>query len=223
MFINMFVISIVMKLISLNVSLPKTVDYRGYKVSTGIYNNPVEGRLKVKTLNIEGDEQADLSVHGGPDKAIYSYPSEHYPFWKELYPNLSINWGMFGENLTTEGLLEDQANIGDEYQIGTAKFAVTQPRMPCFKLGIKFGTTSVIKKLFASAKCGIYFKVLEEGEVGAGDEIKLVKKDKNNVTIRDIMKTYGDERNHKELLERALKIDALPLGWKSYYNEILLS
>jgi MOSC domain-containing protein YiiM len=130
---------------------------------------------------------------------------------------------MFGENFTTEGLLEDQANIGDEYQIGSAKFAVTQPRMPCFKLGIKFESTDVIKKLFASAKCGIYFKVLEEGEVGAGDEIKLVKRDENNVTIRDIMKTYGNERNHKELIQRALKIDALPTGWKSYYNEILQS
>ncbi len=223
MFINVFVSSIMMKLFSLNVSLPKTVDYRGHKVSTGIYNNPVEGRLKVKTLNIEGDQQADLTVHGGPDKAVYAYPAEHYPYWKEQYPNLSINWGMFGENLTTKGLLEDQANIGDEYQIGSAKFAVTQPRMPCFKLGIKFESPDIIKKLFASAKCGIYFKVLEEGEIGAGDEIKLVKRDKNNVTIQDIMKTYGNEHNNKELLERAVKIDALPPGWKSHYNDILQS
>ncbi len=212
-----------MKVISLNVSLPKSVEYRGNKVLTGIYNEPVEGRLQVKTLNIEGDEQADLTVHGGPDKAVYAYPAEHYPYWRELYPNLIIDWGMFGENFTTEGLLEDQANIGDEYQIGSAKFIVTQPRMPCYKLGIKFESPDVIKKLFASAKCGIYFKVLEEGEVGAGDEIKLVKRDQNNVTIQDIMKTYGNEHNNKELLERAVKIDALPLGWKSHYQQVLES
>jgi len=212
-----------MKVISLNVSLPREVEYRGNKVSTGIYNEPVEGRLKVRTLNIDGDKQADLTVHGGPDKAVYAYPSEHYPYWKEHYPNHKLGWGMFGENFTTEGLLEDQANIGDEYQIGSAKFAITQPRMPCFKLAIKFESNDIIKKMFASAKCGIYFKVLEEGEVGAGDEIKLIKKDKNNVTIQDIMKTYGNEHKHKELLERALKIDALPVGWKSHYNDILLS
>ena len=212
-----------MKIISLNVSLPREVEFRGNKVSTGIYNEPVDGRRKVKALNIDGDQQADLTVHGGPDKAVYAYPSEHYPYWQELYSNQKLDWGMFGENLTTEGLLEDKTNIGDEYEIGTAKFAVTQPRMPCFKLAIKFQSGGVIKQMFASAKCGIYFKVLEEGEIGAGDEIKLVKKDPNNVTIQDMMKTYGKEAQHKELLERALKIDALPVGWKSHYNDILLS
>ncbi len=214
---------VTMKIISLNVSLPKIVEFRGNKVSTGIYNEPVEGRVKVRTLNLDGDKQADLTVHGGPDKAVYAYPSEHYPYWRDHYPDLKMDWGMFGENFTTEGLLEDQANIGDEYQIGSAKFAVTQPRMPCFKLGIKFGKGDIIKKFFASAKCGIYFKVLEEGEVGAGDEIKLVRKDENNVTIQDVMKTYGDEHKHKELLERALKIDALPVGWKEHYQQILQS
>jgi len=139
-----------MKVISLNVSLPKTVEFRGNKVSTGIYNEPVEGRVKVRTLNLDGDEQADLTVHGGPDKAVYAYPSEHYPYWRDHYPDLEMDWGMFGENFTTEGLLEDQTNIGDEYQIGSAKFAVTQPRMPCFKLGIKFGTADIIKKFFTS-------------------------------------------------------------------------
>jgi len=223
MFINMFTTIIAMKVISLNVSLPKTVEFRGNPVSTGIYNEPVEGRRKVRTLNIDGDQQADLTVHGGPDKAVYAYPSEHYPYWKEHYPDLTMDWGMFGENFTTEGLLEDQTNIGDEYQIGSAKFAVTQPRMPCYKLAIKFESGDIIKKLFTNAKCGIYFKVLEEGDVGAGDEIKLVRKDENNVTIQDIMKTYGQEHNHKELLERAVKIDALPVGWKDHYRQILQS
>lgn len=212
-----------MKIISLNVSLPKEVEFRGNKVSTGIYNEPIEGRVKVRTLNIDGDKQADLTVHGGPDKAVYAYPSEHYPYWRDHYPNHKLDWGMFGENFTTEGLLEENANIGDEYEIGSARFVVTQPRMPCFKLAIKFESSDIIKKMFASAKCGIYFKVLEEGEVRAGDEIKLVRKDENNITIQDMMKTYGKEHQHKELLERALKINALPEGWKSYYNEILFS
>ncbi len=212
-----------MKIISLNVSLPKVVEFKGKKVSTGIYNEPIEGRVKVRTLNLDGDKQADLAVHGGLDKAVYAYPSEHYPYWRDQYPDLTLGWGMFGENFTTEGLLEDQTNIGDEFQMGSAKFAVTQPRLPCFKLGIKFGATDVIKKLFASAKCGIYFKVLEEGEVGAGDEIKLVRRDKNNVTVRDVIKTYGNERHNKELLERALKIDAFPTRWKEKYQQILQS
>lgn len=212
-----------MKIISLNVSLPKIVEFRGEKVSTGIYNKPVEGKVKVRTLNLDGDKQADLTVHGGRDKAIYAYPSEHYPYWKNHYPELQMDWGMFGENFTTEGLLEDQANIGNEYQIGTAKFAITQPRMPCFKLGIKFGTFDIIKKFFASAKSGIYFKVLEEGEVGSGDKIKLIRKDENNVTIHDVMKIYGDEHNHKKMLERALKIDALPIEWGERYQKILQS
>ena len=212
-----------MKIISINVSLPKIVDFRGNKVSTGIYKDPVEGRIKVRTLNLDGDKQADLTVHGGPDKAVYAYPSEHYPYWRDHYPELTMDWGMFGENFTTEGLLEDQTNIGDEYQIGTAKFAVTQPRMPCFKLGIKFGRGDIIKKLFANAKCGIYFKVLEEGEVGSGDEIKLVRRDENNVTIHEVMKAYGTEQNHKEMLERALKINALPIGWREHYQKVLQS
>ena len=212
-----------MKLISVNVSLPKIVEFRGNKVSTGIYKDPVQGRIKVRKLNLDGDKQADLTVHGGPDKAVYAYPSEHYPYWRDQYPDIEMNWGMFGENFTTEGLLEDQVNIGDEFQVGSTKFVVTQPRMPCFKLGIKFGRGDIIKRFFASGKPGIYFKVLEEGEVGTGDEIKLLRRDENNVTVQEIMKTYGDEKENLDLVKRALKIDALPEGWKEYYQQILQS
>jgi len=212
-----------MKLISLNVSLPKTVEFRGNKVTTGIYKDPVQGRIQVRKLNLDGDKQADLTVHGGIEKAVYSYPSEHYPFWRSLYPDIEMNWGMFGENFTTEGLLENQVNIGDEFQIGSTKFAVTQPRMPCFKLGIKFGRGDVIKKFFASGKPGIYFKVLEEGEVGTGDEIKQIRRDENNVTVVDIMKIYGKERENVDFLKKAIKVDALAQGWKDYYQQILQS
>ncbi len=212
-----------MKLISLNVSLPKTVEFQGKAVSTGIFKDPVQGRVKVRRLNLDGDKQADLTVHGGIEKAVYCYPSEHYPFWRSLYPDIEMNWGMFGENFTTEGLLEDQVNIGDEFQIGSAKFAVTQPRMPCFKLGIKFGRPDIIKKFFGSGKPGIYFKVLEEGEVGSGDEIKQVRRDENNVTVQEIMKIYGKEKENEEFLKRAIKVDALAQGWKEYYQQILQS
>ena len=217
----MFDIVSSLKIVSLNVSLPKTVEFRGHNVSTGIYKEPVQGKIKLKTLNLDGDKQADLTVHGGPDKAVYAFPSESYPYWQEQYPDLNMTWGMFGENFTTEGLFEDQANIGDEYQIGTAKLAVTQPRMPCFKLGIRFGKGDVIKKFFAHQKSGIYFKVLEEGEVESGDEIKLIRRDGNNVTVQDVMRTYGEEKDHLDLIQRAIKIDALPEGWRSHYQEIL--
>ncbi len=212
-----------MKIISVNVGLPKIVEYRGRKVSTGIYKKQVAGTVKVGMLNLDGDRQADLSVHGGLDKAVYSYPHEHYPYWRDQYPALRMDWGMFGENLTTEGLLEEKVNIGDEFLIGTARLSVTQPRLPCFKLGIRFGSEDIMKKFFVSTKSGIYFKVLEEGEVRAGNEIKLVRRDENNVTVYDVMNMYGDERNHKEVLERAIRISSLPDGWKEHYRQVLLS
>jgi len=212
-----------MKLLSVNVGLPKTVEFQGQAVSTGIFKDPVQGRVKVRRLNLDGDKQADLTVHGGPEKAVYAYPSEHYPHWRSQFPDIEMNWGMFGENFTTEGLIEDKVNIGDEFLIGSAKFVVTQPRMPCYKLGIKFGRPDVIKRFFTSGKPGIYFKVLEEGEVGTGDEIKLVRRDENNVTVVDIMKIYGKEKDNEDFLKKAIKVDALAEGWKQYYQQILQS
>ena len=211
-----------MKLISINVGLPVKVKFGNEIVTTGIFKNPVDKRIKIKKLNLEGDRQADLTVHGGLDKAVYSYSSEYYDFWKQEFPDISFNWGMFGENLTTEGLFESQVNIGDVFQIGSSQIAATQPRMPCYKLGVKFGRMDVIKKFLESEKSGIYFKVVKEGEIGVNDTIKLIKKDNNNVTIKNIVEIITkDNKESTTLMERAVKILDLPNGWKQYFLEKL--
>lgn len=206
-----------MKLISLNVGLPREVEFEGNMIKTGIYKNPKEGKIALKRLNLDGDRQADLSVHGGPDKAVYSYPSEHYQFWRDQYPNIEMNWGMFGENFTTSGLLEDEVNVGDEFEVGTSKLVAVQPRMPCFKLGVKFGTVTIIQKFFASGKPGIYFRVLKEGEVAAGDEIKMTKRDEHNIRIKDIMRLYTSEKSNIEKIKKAVNVPALPESWRSFF------
>ena len=157
------------KILSVNVSFPKEIDFEGQKVTTGIFKEPVERRIKLRTLNLDGDKQADLTVHGGPDKAVYTYSIEHYEFWRKVYPNMEMPNGMFGENFTTEGLMEVEIYVGDVFNIGSSKVIATQPRMPCYKLGVKFGRMDILKKFLASGRSGIYFKVLDEGEVGVGD------------------------------------------------------
>lgn len=211
-----------MKVISVNVGLPRQVSYGKRQVVTGIFKEPVEGRIRVTTLNLDGDAQADLSVHGGIDKAVYSYSEEHYKFWKKIYPTIDMPFGMFGENLTTRGLNENIVNIGDQYQIGSSRLVVTQPRMPCYKLGIKFGRMDILEKFVNSQRPGIYYKVLEEGELGAGDNIKLLYKDKNNVTINDIVSLYlSDHNDGKNItkMKRATKLEFLPNSWKIYFGQ----
>lgn len=159
-------------LISVNVGLPRTVMRNGDPVSTGIFKEPVAARVMLRTLNLDGDRQADLSLHGGPSKAVYVYPSEHYEYWKHELPEMKLPWGMFGENFTSAGLFEPEINIGDKFRVGAALVMVTEPRMPCYKLGIKFGRSDIVKKFLASERTGFYFAVLEEGEVGAGDPIE---------------------------------------------------
>lgn len=171
------------KVISVNVGLPIEVTWKGRTFTTGIFKEPVEGRVMVRTLNLDGDRQADLSVHGGLNKAVYVYPSEHYPYWKKELDGMELPWGMFGENLTTEGLTEDAVDIGDRYRIGSVEVMVTQPRTPCHKLAIRFERDDMIRRFLASGRPGFYLAVLQEGEVGAGDEIKLIGRDKNQVTI----------------------------------------
>ena len=207
------------KLISINISLPKEVDFEGQRVVTGIFKEPIEGRIILRTLNLDGDKQADLTVHGGPDKAGYAYPIEHYEFWRKVYPDMKMSNGMLGENFTTEGLMEADVNVGDIFRIGSSKVIATQPRMPCYKLGVKFGRMDVLKKFLASGRSGIYFKVLEEGEVGAGDSIIQIKKDTNRVSISDIVRLYASDRENIKLMRRAVKVEALPDGWKDYFYE----
>ena len=210
-----------MKLISLNVGLPRQVAFRSELVTTGIFKEPIHHRTKLRKLNLDGDKQADLTVHGGVDKAVYSYPEEHYRFWQKELPDMYLSWGMFGENFTTEGLFEDNVNIGDQFQIGTARVIATQPRMPCYKLGVKFGRMDIIKRFLASGLTGIYFKVLQEGEVGAGDEIELIRRDDNNVTVKDVVRIYTVDKDDVQTMERAIKVKDLPDGWRPHFIEQL--
>jgi MOSC domain-containing protein YiiM len=148
---------------------------------------PVSGAVKVGRLNLEGDRQADLTVHGGVDKAVYAYPSEHYPYWVEKYPEMEMRWGTFGENFTTEGLLEDKVHVGDRLGIRSAEFAVTQPRFPCYKLGLRFGTQAILKTFLDSERSGYYLKVIREGKVKAGDAIATLEVNENSPTIASMV------------------------------------
>lgn len=210
-----------MKIISVNVGLPREVIWKGRKVTTGIFKEPVEGAVKVRGFNLDGDRQADLTVHGGRDKAVYAYPSEHYDYWRKELPEMDLSFGMFGENLTTKGLFETEVNIGDRLRIGSVLFEVTQPRMPCYKLGIKFGRDDIIKKFLESARSGIYFAVIEEGEIKAGDAIEFISRDENQITVTDIARLYFSEKANLELLHRAIKVSALPESWREYFQEQL--
>jgi len=193
----------------------------GDAVSTGIFKNPVAGRVMLRTLNLEGDRQADLSVHGGPSKAVYVYPSEHYDYWKRELPEMKLPWGMFGENFTTAGLIESEINIGDKFRVGSAAVMVTEPRMPCYKLAIRFGRADIIKRFLASGRTGFYLAVRQEGEVGAGDSIELIEKSKDSLRVSDITALYTHEKHNVGLLRRAMEVEALPESWKDYFQHRL--
>lgn len=179
------------RILSVNVSLPKVIDFEGQRTTTGIFKEPVEGRVSLRTLNLDGDRQADLTVHGGSDKVVYAYSMEHYDYLHGIFPDLPIPIGMFGENLTVERLIEREVNVGDVFRIGSATVIATQPRMPCYKLGVKFGRMDVVKKFLASGRSGIYFRVLKEGEVAAGDSIVQIRENSNQITINDFTQTRG--------------------------------
>lgn len=210
-----------MKLISVNVGFPRVVISNGDPVSTGIFKEPVAGHVVLRTLNLEGDRQADLSVHGGPSKAVYAYPSEHYDYWKDELPEMKLPWGMFGENFTSAGLLESELCIGDKFRVGSAVVMVTEPRMPCYKLGIKFRRSDIVKRFLASERTGFYFAVLQEGEVGVGDSIEMIEGSKHNVKVSDITLLYTREKHNVGLLRRAMEVEALPESWKSYFQHRL--
>jgi MOSC domain-containing protein YiiM len=210
-----------MKLLSVSVGLPREIEWKGKLVRTSIFKAPVPGRVRVSQLNLEGDQQSDLSVHGGIDKAVYAYPSEHYSFWRKELPGMDLPWGVFGENLTTEGLLEEAVHIGDRFRVGSAEFAVTQPRMPCFKLGIRFDRPDIVKRFLQSGRSGFYFAVLKEGEVTAGDSIELLKRDEHGVTVADIVNLYGRDAANQELLRRVSELPSLPESWRDYFRKRL--
>ena len=208
-------------LISVNVGLPRVVMSHGDPVSTGIFKEPVAGRVMLRTLNLDGDRQADLSVHGGSSKAAYVYPSEHYEYWKRELPEMKLPWGMFGENFTTAGLFETELNVGDKFRVGSAIVVLTEPRMPCYKLGIRFGRSDIVKKFLASERTGFYFAVLQEGGVGVGDAIELIERSKDSLRVSDITALYTHEKHNVGLLRRAIEVATLPESWKSYLRHRL--
>jgi len=193
----------------------------GQEVSTGIFKTPVQGRVRMNQFNLEGDRQADLTVHGGRDKAVYAYPSEHYAYWREELTDTELPWGSFGENLTVAGLLEGETFLGDRFQIGTAEVVVTQPRIPCFKLNLRFQRDDMAKRFLASHRTGFYFRVLREGEIGAGDEIVRVHQDENRVSIADALQTYLGHPDSAELVPRALRVEYLSSAWRKAFEQKL--
>lgn len=207
-----------MKLISVCVGLPRQVNWKGKPVMTGIFKQPTNERVMMRSLNLDGDLQADLTVHGGVEKAVYAYPMEHYAYWRQELPDEELLWGAFGENLTIEGLSETSVNIGDRFRIGTAELMVTQPRFPCFKLNLKFGRDDMVKRFLNSRLSGIYFSVVREGEVGVGDAIELVSRDEHNITVADIVQIYVREAN-EDLVRRAIQVTALAESLKTYFQQ----
>jgi len=211
-----------MKLLSVNVGLPREIEWKGKMVRTSIFKEPVPGRVRVTKLNLHGDQQSDLTVHGGIDKAVYVYPSEHYSFWREELPGTDLPWGMFGENFTTEGALDDKTVfIGDRFRIGSAEFAVTSPRMPCYKLGIRFGRPDIIKRFLQSGRAGFYLAVLQEGEAGAGDSIELLARDEQGITVAEIVNLYTVDAANQDLMHRVSELSALPQSWRNYFRKRL--
>ena len=210
-----------MRVESVSVGLPREVVWHGQTVLTSIFKTPVERRLRATALNLEGDKQSDLTVHGGAEKAVYVYPAEHYEFWRRELPKMELPWGVFGENLTTEGLLEPEVRIGDRFRVGTCEFVVTQPRLPCYKLGIRFGRSDILKRFLHSGRTGFYLSVALEGEVGAGDSIDSITKSPDGLTVAEVVNLYTVDANNQELLRRATQSSGLPESWKDYFRKRL--
>ena len=217
-----------MKLVTVNTGLPREVSWHRRIVTTAIYKEPVGGRVALCRLNLEGDRQADLTVHGGEHKAVYCYPLAHYGYWKRELPGRELPMGMFGENFTIEaggdGLLEDSVHLGDRFSVGTAEVVVTQPRLPCYKLGVRFQSDDMVKRFLASGRTGFYVAVTREGEVGAGDELRVIAREPNAVSVSEITRLYVAKRfgeAESSAVRRALSVKELPESWKEYFRERL--
>jgi len=218
-----------MKLVSVNCGLPREVLWRGQNVTTSIYKKPVDGRIALRTLNLDGDQQSDLTVHGGKDKAVYCYPLEHYEYWRVELPDRSLPFGSFGENFTIEGLVEealaeDSICVGDRFSVGSAELVVTQPRLPCYKLGIRFEMDDMVNRFFKSRRSGFYAAVIREGSVCAGDQLTRLSHDPDSVPVSEITRLYAAKEYAPEdacQVRRAIAVDALPESWKTYFQEKL--
>jgi len=213
-----------MRLVSVNVGLPREVKWEAGSVITGIFKDPVQGPVMARTLNLDRDGQADLSVHGGAHKAVYAYPSEHYSYWRQELSGMEMPFGMFGENFTTEGVLEGDVHIGDRFRVGTAELVVTQPRLPCYKLGLKFGRDDMVKRFLASGRTGFYLSVSREGEVETGNTMESTHRDPAGVSVPEITRLYVSKHYSPadlEILHRVLEVPALPQSWRKHFLERL--
>jgi MOSC domain-containing protein YiiM len=204
-----------MRIISVNVGLPREVVWKGITVQTAIFKEPVVGAVAIRGLNLAGDQQADLTVHGGSEKSVYGYPIEHYEYWRGQLPDISFSWGAFGENLTTEGLWEDRLFIGDLFRVGSAVLQITQPRMPCYKLQLRFNRDDIIKRFLVSGRSGFYFSVIEPGDVGTGSKVEVLDRDPHSVTVADIVSLYLGQTRDPRLLQRAMDVTSLPQNWNT--------
>jgi MOSC domain-containing protein YiiM len=207
-----------MRVVSLNVGLPRLLSWKGATFKTGIFKKPVSGRIMLRGTNLDGDRQADLSVHGGTGKAVYAYPSEHYVYWRAELPAENLPWGAFGENFTTEGLLETNVAMGDEYRVGSAVVRVTTPRLPCFKFAAKFQRDDLIERFLLSGFSGFYLSVVEEGEVGAGDELSFLQSEVPNVTIAELNDLHISSTPDIDVLQRAIQVRSLPESWRERFR-----
>jgi MOSC domain-containing protein YiiM len=215
-----------MKIVSLNIGLPREVEWHGHSVSTGIFKSPTPDRIRLRKLNLDGDRQADLTVHGGEHKAVYCYPVEHYAFWKKKLPGQELPPAAFGENFTTEGMLEEDIFLGDRFAINDAEVVVTQPRLPCYKLGVRFQSDDMVKKFLASRRIGFYVAVTREGEVAAGDEIVPVARNVSVVSIADFLRLFLAKQFTKTdaaAIHQLFELPSVPNDWKSYFYDRLQS
>jgi MOSC domain-containing protein YiiM len=208
-------------LLSVNVAKPREVDRDGEKIATGIFKEPVDGRVALRATNLDGDGQADLSVHGGIHKAVYVYSVDHYAFWRAELGRDDLRYGQFGENFSVAGWTDDEVHIGDVFRVGTALLEVTQPRTPCFKLGLRMGDATFPKRFLASGRPGFYLRVLEEGEVGAGDAMERVRVGPEEMTVQEVTRLLHFERGDRARLKRVLAIPALSPEWRRSFEELL--
>ena len=207
-----------MRVLSVNVGLPRELSWRGKPVTTGIFKEPVTGTVRIRKLNVDGDRQADLRVHGGRDKAVYAYPSEFYELWRRERPELAFPWGQFGENLTTEGLLDDDVSIGDRFLVGGAELVVTQPRLPCFKLGLKMGRDEFVTEFLERGLLGFYLAVEREGDVAAGDPIVELSRHPAGFRVTEVARLFARDRDDIEGMRCAADLDVLPESWRSFFR-----
>jgi len=202
------------KIISTNIGRIREVDWKGQKIITGIFKVPVDEPLYLGKTGVNKDEVADLKVHGGSNKACYLYSADCYPYWKKLFPNQNWNWGIFGENLTVEGLDEGEIKIGDIFLLGEAKVQVSQPRLPCYKLGIRFGNPKVVKQFLESPYPGVYVRIIKEGKVRKGDKMELSQPNPSGLTVREVYSLFSSNKNNSVLKALACEQEFLADGIK---------